>query len=117
MVAHRQRGVYPPHTSFNVLASRPGATITHLSGAHLDSVPDRPGINDNASAIAVLLETARALPEKHSMGFAWWGTEEYGLHGSLHYVDALKGTAAFDRLEKYLNLDMVAWSRQRSGLR
>lgn len=95
-------------SSLNVLAARPGATVTHLSGAHLDSVPDRPGMNDNGSAVAVLLEAALALPEEHSMGFAWWGAEEYGLHGSLHYVADLQGTPEFDSLEKYLNLDMVA---------
>jgi Zn-dependent M28 family amino/carboxypeptidase len=32
-------------------------------GAHVDSIPDSPGADDNASAVAALLEIARMLPE------------------------------------------------------
>jgi len=32
-----------------------------MAGAHLDSVPEGPGINDNGSGVAAVLETALQL--------------------------------------------------------
>ncbi|RYP87799.1 Zn-dependent exopeptidase M28 [Nocardioides guangzhouensis] len=55
-----------PGRSFNVVASPPGLDPTepHLVvGAHLDTVPQSPGAEDNASGVAVLLEVARVLGE------------------------------------------------------
>lgn len=82
-----------------------------LAGAHLDSVPEGPGINDNGSGSAALLEVATALGSApataNAVRFAWWGAEEVGLVGSTRYVESL----APDELRKivlYLNLDMVA---------
>jgi Peptidase family M28 len=46
----------------NVLAETPkaaGASAYYLIGAHYDTVPDTPGADDNASAVAVMLELAR----------------------------------------------------------
>ena len=60
-----------------------------MAGGHLDSVTAGPGINDNASGSATLLEIARQLagtPPAHTIRFAWWGAEELGLLGSRHYV-------------------------------
>ncbi|MCL9781377.1 M20/M25/M40 family metallo-hydrolase [Vibrio sp. S4M6] len=65
-----------------------------MLGAHLDSVPAGPGINDNGSGTAGLLEFATTLadlkaPVKNKIRFAWWAAEESGLVGSTHYADAL----------------------------
>ena len=55
-----------------------------MAGAHLDCVTAGPGINDNGSGSAAVLETALAVsragyqPTKH-LRFAWWGAEELGL--------------------------------------
>lgn len=82
-----------------------------MAGAHLDSVPAGPGINDNGSGAAALLEIAVQLggspPVHNAVRFAWWGSEEEGLIGSTHYVESL-GDDDLDRIALYLNLDMVA---------
>ncbi|WP_137724047.1 M20/M25/M40 family metallo-hydrolase [Prescottella subtropica] len=81
-----------------------------MAGAHLDSVPAGPGIDDNGSGVAALLETARALgasPEiSNAVRFAFWGAEEVGLVGSEAYVAGLDDAARAD-IALYLNFDMV----------
>ncbi len=50
----------------NVIAeSRAVADRVVMLGGHLDSVHDGPGINDNGSGTAALLEVARVLAEQH----------------------------------------------------
>ncbi len=67
---------------------------TVVVGAHLDSVPEGPGINDNGSGTATDLEIALQMAElgiepRNRVRFAFWGAEESGLIGSQHYVDSL----------------------------
>ncbi|SET97400.1 M28 family metallopeptidase [Geodermatophilus poikilotrophus] len=95
----------------NVIAELPGRTSDNvvMAGAHLDSVPAGPGINDNGSGSAALIEVAENLAEAeltNTVRFAWWGAEELGLQGSNHYVAGLD-QAQRDRLALYLNFDMV----------
>jgi Zn-dependent M28 family amino/carboxypeptidase len=81
-----------------------------MAGAHLDSVGEGPGINDNGSGSSALLETAeqmRKIKPANKVRFAWWGGEEGGLVGSTFYVDSLSEDQLAD-LEMYLNFDMVA---------
>jgi Zn-dependent M28 family amino/carboxypeptidase len=81
-----------------------------MAGAHLDSVPAGPGINDDGSGVASLLETARKLGAKpnvtNAVRFAFWGAEEVGLKGSEAYVKSLDDAARAD-VAMYLNFDMV----------
>jgi Zn-dependent M28 family amino/carboxypeptidase len=65
----------------NVIAELPGANDDNvvMAGAHLDSVRAGPGINDNGSGSAALLETAQLLAKlrpQNTLRFAWWGAEE-----------------------------------------
>jgi len=95
----------------NVLVELPGADPDRvvMAGGHLDSVAAGPGINDNASGSATLLELARRLAgtrPAYTVRFAWWGAEEIGLLGSRHYVGGLSRSEQ-DRIALYLNLDMV----------
>ena len=87
----------------------PGRVV--MAGAHLDSVPDGPGINDNGSGVAALLEIATRLggsPQAvNAVRFAFWGSEEANLNGSTTYVASLPA-ADRDDLLLYLNLDMLA---------
>jgi Zn-dependent M28 family amino/carboxypeptidase len=81
-----------------------------MAGAHLDSVLDGPGINDNGSGVAALLEVARALGNdrpRSTIRLGFWAGEELGLLGSTHYVGSLSDA---DRaaLIAYINADMVA---------
>jgi Zn-dependent M28 family amino/carboxypeptidase len=82
-----------------------------MIGAHLDSVPEGPGINDNGSGMAAVLETALQLgnsPGIHNaVRFGFWGAEELGLIGSRKYVESLDINALKD-IALYLNFDMLA---------
>ena len=81
-----------------------------MVGAHLDSVPEGPGINDNGSGSASILETAlqmKNVPTKNRVRFAFWAAEELGLLGSDQYVAGLS-QAERDKIRLYLNFDMVA---------
>jgi Zn-dependent M28 family amino/carboxypeptidase len=105
--------VLPPETrtDFNVIAELPGENDDNvvMSGAHLDSVTEGPGINDNGSGSAALLETALMMAEhepQNTVRFAWWAAEELGLIGSTDYVEGLS-QAERDRIALYLNCDMV----------
>ncbi len=99
-------------TTYNVIADSrwgdPNKVV--MIGAHLDSVPAGPGINDNGSGSAADLAVAEALgriPTANRLRFAWWSGEELGLLGSQYYVGHLPA----DQLAKvklYLNFDMVA---------
>jgi Zn-dependent M28 family amino/carboxypeptidase len=95
----------------NVLAeTRNGDSNTVvMAGAHLDSVQRGPGINDNGSGSAVLLEVAEQLTKvktRNKVRFAWWGAEEAGLIGSTAYVNGLS-QAEKAKIALYLNFDMV----------
>ncbi|MCF6468848.1 M28 family peptidase [Nonomuraea sp. MG754425] len=108
-----QSFTYNGATGYNVIADWPGGDPDDvlMVGAHLDSVTAGPGINDNGSGSAAILETAlevsrQALqPTKH-LRFAWWGAEELGLRGSQFYVSNLPA-ADRTRIKGYLNFDMV----------
>jgi Zn-dependent M28 family amino/carboxypeptidase len=81
-----------------------------MAGAHLDSVQDGAGINDNGSGSAALLETAIQMAKvkpANTVRFAWWGAEEEGLLGSEYYVSQLSEEEIAD-IGLYLNFDMVA---------
>jgi aminopeptidase S len=97
----------------NVIAQtstgNPGQVV--MIGAHLDSVEDGPGIVDNGSGVATLLEIATQLGAdpsvQNTVRFAFFGDEESGAVGSTGY---LEGLSADDRnkIKLYLNVDMVA---------
>jgi Zn-dependent M28 family amino/carboxypeptidase len=96
----------------DVIADLPGRTSdVILLGAHLDSVANGPGINDNGSGTAAVLEIARQarrlhVRPKHGLRFAFWGAEELGLIGSRSYVQSLSPRAR-KRILGVINLDMV----------
>src|ERR687889_971292 len=81
-----------------------------MAGAHLDSVSAGPGINDNGSGTASLLETAGRLggtpAVANAVRFGFWGAEEEGLIGSTRYVEGLS-EGDREKIALYLNLDMV----------
>ena len=100
--------------TFNVIADTPKGDPTRqiVVGAHLDSVDEGPGINDNGSGTAAVLETAIQLGKtgkfklENQIRFAFWGAEEDGLVGSQYYVDQLDETGAANTLLN-LNFDML----------
>ena len=101
-----------PRPAWNVIAETKSGNDDDvvMVGAHLDSVQDGPGINDNGSGSAALLETAIQMAKvktTNTVRFAWWGAEESGLLGSEHYVAELSEEQV-DDIALYLNFDMVA---------
>ena len=104
-----------PRTTNNVIAESPSGNPDNvvMAGAHLDSVGQGPGINDNGSGSSALLEVAVQMAKvspHNKVRFAWWGAEESGLVGSTFYVNNLRDNAP-DQLADialYLNFDMVA---------
>lgn len=98
-------------TQVNVIAESQSGNPNNvvMAGAHLDSVQAGPGINDNGSGSAALIEVAEQMAKvkpKNKVRFAWWGAEESGLIGSTQYVAGLS-QAERDRIALYLNFDMV----------
>jgi Peptidase family M28/PA domain len=94
-------------SSQNVVAdTHEGRGRVLLVGAHLDSVVLGPGINDNGTGVAALLEIARVVKQRGprmAVRFAFWGAEEWGLFGSRAYADS----ARRQELVGYLNFDML----------
>ncbi|MEU7531642.1 M28 family metallopeptidase [Saccharothrix sp. NPDC042600] len=108
-----QQFTYNSATGYNLIADWPGGDPNDvlMLGGHLDSVSGGPGINDNGSGSAGILETALTVarenlqPRKH-LRFGWWGAEELGLIGSNHYVNNLPATEK-SKIKAYLNFDMI----------
>lgn len=94
----------------NIIATWAGSSPdTIMLGAHLDGVRAGPGIEDNGSGAAALLEIARAVAASRpgftrTLTFAWWAEEELGMHGSRHYVN----TTGVGRIDTYVGMDMIA---------
>jgi Zn-dependent M28 family amino/carboxypeptidase len=99
------------HTS-NVIAQTRGTTRRVIAlGAHLDSVAAGPGINDDGTGVAFLLELAHQAHRLHlrparALRFGFWGAEEEGLYGSKAYVASLAKPQRA-AIAAYLNFDML----------
>jgi Zn-dependent M28 family amino/carboxypeptidase len=80
-----------------------------MVGAHLDSVDQGPGLQDNGSGSAAILEVAVQMAKvkpRNKLRFALWGAEESGLVGSTQYVEGLP-VAEQEKIALYLNFDMI----------
>ena len=106
--------VTTPVEQFNVIADsvRGDKDRTIVVGAHLDSVEEGPGINDNGSGSAGILEIAEEIAEqgdrpRNRLRFAFWGAEEAGLVGSTAYVAEQIENGKIDQIEANLNFDMI----------
>jgi aminopeptidase Y len=91
----------------NVVAQLGTGPSVVMIGAHLDSVLEGPGINDNGSGVAAVLEVARGMaeagvPDGWALRVGLWGAEEFGTIGSRAYASTLD-----DGVAAYLNLDMT----------
>ncbi|VEG51447.1 aminopeptidase Y [Mycolicibacterium aurum] len=99
-------------TSRNIIAQTKTGDDSNvvMVGAHLDSVRSGPGINDNGSGVAAVLETALQLggePQTtNAVRFAFWGAEEVSMDGSTTYLRSLDKDQ-LDSIAMYLNFDML----------
>ncbi|OAA69415.1 aminopeptidase Y [Akanthomyces lecanii RCEF 1005] len=105
--------IFEQRPSWNIISETklgdPNSVV--MLGAHLDSVQAGPGVNDDGSGTAALLEIATSFQKytgfKNKIRFAWWGAEELGLIGSLYYTTHLSD-AEKDKIKFYFNYDMIA---------
>ena len=119
---YQAQGTSTSNLIANLLDSDPAAPYL-LVGAHYDTVPGTPGADDNASAVAVLLETARILapamhPTPAQVLFAAFSTEEppsfsTGDMGSRVFIRSLPGMEI--SVEGALILEMVGFFSDQSG--
>ncbi|GAA2608165.1 M28 family peptidase [Paractinoplanes durhamensis] len=98
----------------NIIADWPGGDTsnTYMFGAHSDSVSAGPGINDDGSGTASLLEAALQFAASNPtmtnhLRLGWWAGEEQGLIGSKFYVNSLT-TAQKTAIKAYGTFDMIA---------
>lgn len=97
--------------SQNVIAEIPGTEFPDeviVYTAHYDSVVFSPGMFDNASGSATILEMLRYYkenPPKRTVRFIWCGSEERGLLGSKAYVAAHEDL--LDKIRLCINVDMT----------
>jgi hypothetical protein len=77
--------------TYNIIVTKQGTTFPDqyvIIDGHYDTKTG-PGVNDNGSGVAIILEIARLIkdiPTKYSIRFINFSAEEYGLIGSSHYV-------------------------------
>jgi hypothetical protein len=85
-------GLRESRMSQNVILTVPGLSDeVMVVGAHYDSVM-YPGASDNASGIALLLESAARMintDNYYTIVYVFFGAEEAGLIGVMHYVNSL----------------------------
>jgi Zn-dependent M28 family amino/carboxypeptidase len=108
----------PEGESANVIADQPGLDPTEphvIIGAHLDTVPQAPGAEDNASGVAVLMELARmvaAEPAAVPVRFIAFGAEEpRGEGDDLHHFGSQQYVADMSADEQDAMLAMVSLDR------
>ena len=101
----------------NIVAEKKGLVSSHrvlILGAHYDTVPGSPGADDNASAIAVLLEVARNIqtaPLEGTVRLIAFSLEEYNFVGSTHYVE--KFQRGEEKILGMISLEMVGFTGPR----
>jgi Zn-dependent M28 family amino/carboxypeptidase len=102
----------------NIIArtSAPKRSPVVVLGAHFDSVEGSPGADDNASGVAVLLETARVLSRaklRNEVLFCAFNLEELNMIGSSHLAKRLKSEGA--NVAGMLSLEMLGYTDRRPG--
>jgi Zn-dependent M28 family amino/carboxypeptidase len=98
-------------------AERPDLPLV-IIGAHYDSIPDSPGADDNASAVAALMELADVLgplldepgPWHARVQLAAYDHEESGLLGSAAHVNAVRGP-----IRGMISLEMLGYADRTPG--
>ena len=99
-------------TSRNVMAQTKTGSPHEvvMVGAHLDGPRNGPGINDNGSGVAAVLETALQLgplpPVNNAVRFVFWGADQDGPNGAMDYVFGLDSERLND-IALYLDFVML----------
>jgi len=105
--------------SQNILGYKDGSDDSKdyfVLAAHYDTVQGSPGADDNASAVAGLLEIAKLLksvPLKTTLLFAGFTLEEYGFIGSRQFADSARQND--DRIKGMISLEMLGYRDHKPG--
>jgi len=95
--------------SQNVILTVPGQSEKKIIvGAHYDTWP-YPGASDNASGVALLLESAQRMlttDNYYTIVYVFFGAEEVGLMGAYFYYDSLSQTQR-DNIIMMINADVL----------
>lgn len=119
-------GDHPEHHTFeaagrpatNLIAERRGAGAPEeivILAAHYDTIPETPGADDNASAVAVLIEIARLLRDRRfrrTIRFIAFANEEwphFATDGMGSMVYARRCRAQNEQIKAMLCLEMVGY--------
>ena len=119
MDVHRDPFYWEGKRFDNIVAEKKGTSCPDriiLLGAHYDTVPGSPGADDNASAIAVLLEVAKHLKNTHlrsTLRLIAFSLEECGYIGSTHYAQKTKRES--ETLVGMISLEMVGFTGPRQN--
>ncbi len=98
----------------NVIARLVGTTnpeLVYVTSAHLDTVEEGPGSDDDGSGVTSLLEVARVLKDRPlaaTVEFVFFTGEEEGLYGSLEY--ARRAVAEGKQVVGVVNNDMIGFT-------
>lgn len=128
LAAHTEPYDYADYKVANVVArisTGPNPSRRYLLGAHYDSVSGTVGADDNASAIAVQLETARGLKElvgrknlDLAVTFVSFALEEPPVYGTRYMssrVYAKKARREQENLDGMICLEMVGYACYQAG--
>jgi Zn-dependent M28 family amino/carboxypeptidase len=103
---------------YAVLPSTTGNPERVVVGAHYDTVTNTPGASDNASGVAAVLATARAMTQlgcrTRSLIFVLFDQEEVGLVGSAAYADKLAADAV--PVHSVHSIDQLGWDEDQDHL-
>lgn len=105
------KSIHKSTVTHNIIAESREGDPNHIVmvGAHIDSSHGNAGINDNASSVATVLETALLMKNStpiNKLRFAWWTGEELGLLGSNYYVEHLS-LEEKSKIASYLNFEVL----------
>ena len=100
-----------PEAGYYIICAHYDAIGTRSTGGWDWRRDPAPGADDNATGVALVLESARVLSTKQfpwSIRFIAWSGEELGLWGSQHYADLARSEE--DRILGVLNFDMIGFN-------
>jgi len=100
-------------TSLGILAPQEEVLVV----AHYDTRPGTPGADDNASAVAAMIEAARTLVPtrlQRTLQFVGFTLEEYGYLGSRHFARRAKRERR--KIVGVLDMEMVGFTSRRQRL-
>ena len=110
----RQPFTFRSWSAENLVGRHPGLVdeaTTYIIDGHFDTVAQTPGADDNASAVAGMLEAMRVLSRygfRHSLSFVGFDLEEVGIIGSREYVR--NGLPDWQRTRGVVNFEMIGYT-------